>query len=121
MVVKTEVCQFSENKIYPGKGIRVITRDGKLAILSSKKSLSFFQRKTKGQVIRWTIVWRRMNKKLKTDKSNKRRRRKNRNIVKNISGLTKEEIERRKNLTQDEIIAQREKALREIKERRKQA
>ena len=48
MVVKTTVCNFSENKIYPGKGIRIITRDGKLAILSTKKSKAFYKRKTKG-------------------------------------------------------------------------
>ncbi len=76
MVVRTEVCLFSENKIYPGKGIRMMTRDGKLAILGSRKAMAFYRRKTKGQAIRWTIVWRRMNKKLKADKGGKRRRRK---------------------------------------------
>ena len=48
MVVKTEVCNFSEQKIYPGKGIRIITRDGKLVILSTKKAKAFFLKKTKG-------------------------------------------------------------------------
>lgn len=76
MVVKTEVCSFSELKIYPGKGIRIITRDGKLAILSTKKSKAFYLRKTKGQVIRWTVIWRRLNKKMKTDHGARKRRRK---------------------------------------------
>lgn len=74
MVVKTEVCNFSEQKIYPGKGIRIITRDGKLVILSTKKAKSFFLKKTKGQVIRWTVIWRRINKKMKTDTQTKKRR-----------------------------------------------
>ena len=84
MVVRTEVCNFSKNKIYPGKGIRIITRDGKLVILSNKKSRSFYQRKTKAQKIRWTIVWRRMNKKLAKTKTTKKRRKKAKNIVKGI-------------------------------------
>lgn len=92
MVVKTEVCNFSEQKIYPGKGIRIITRDGKLVILSTKKAKAFFLKKTKGQVIRWTVIWRRINKKMKTDTTAKKRRKKANKVVKGISGLDKEEI-----------------------------
>ena len=121
MVVKTQVCQFSENKIYPGKGMRIITRDGKVAILGTKKARAFFQRKTKGQVIRWTIIWRRKNKKLQSDQGKKERRRRAKRVVKSIVGLDKDEITRRQNLTQDEIVAQREKAIRELKERKRNA
>lgn len=100
MVVKTEVCNFSEQKIYPGKGIRVITRDGKYLVLSTHKSLAFHNRKTKGQAIRWTVVWRRLNKKIKTDKTNKRRKRKAQRVVKGIAGMDTEEIRRRQNETE---------------------
>ena len=95
MVVRTEVCNFSKNKIYPGKGIRIITRDGKLIILSSKKSKAFFKRKTKPQKIRWTIVWRKMNKKMAISKKTKKRKRKAGKIIKGIQGLDKDEIDRR--------------------------
>lgn len=121
MVVKTEVCNFSETRIYPGKGMRIITRDGKLAILATKKSRAFYQRKTKGQVIRWTITWRRINKKMKTDQNLKRKKRKNRRIVKGIVGMDREEIMRKKEESPEEREAQREKAIREIKEKRKLA
>eukprot|EP00178_Gracilaria_changii_P012439 TRINITY_DN35215_c0_g1_i1.p1 TRINITY_DN35215_c0_g1~~TRINITY_DN35215_c0_g1_i1.p1 ORF type:complete len:118 (-),score=17.73 TRINITY_DN35215_c0_g1_i1:43-396(-) len=117
MVVKTEVCNFSEAKIYPGKGIRIITRDGKIAILANKKSRAFYQRKTKGQVIRWTKIWRRINKKVKDDKGKRRRRKKAQKVVKTIAGLDREEILRRQNQTQEEREAQREKVIREIKEK----
>ena len=100
MVVKTEVCNFSEQKIYPGKGIRVITRDGKYLVLSTHKSLAFHNRKTKGQAIRWTVVWRRLNKKIKTDKTNKRRKRKAQRVVKGIAVMDTEEIRRRQNETE---------------------
>ncbi len=99
MVVKTQVCHFSDNKIYPGKGIRIITRDGKVIIFGTKKAKAFYQRKTKGQVIRWTIIWRRQNKKCTTNAGTKVRRRKAKKVVKNIAGLDKEEITRRQNLS----------------------
>ena len=95
MVVKTEVCNFSEMKIYPGKGIRVITRDGKYLIFSTRKSRAYHLRKTKGQVIRWTVVWRRLNKKMRTDKTTKRRKRKAQKVIKGIAGMDTEEIARR--------------------------
>ena len=74
------------------QGIRIITRDGKLVILSTKKAKAFFLKKTKGQVIRWTVIWRRINKKMKTDTTAKKRRKKANKVVKGISGLDKEEI-----------------------------
>ena len=121
MVVKTEVCNFSENKIYPGKGIRIITRDGKLAILSTKKSRAFYKRKTKGQVIRWTVIWRRINKKMKTDLTTKRKKRKARRVIKAIVGMDREDIQRKKQETPEQREAEREKAIREIKEKRRLA
>ncbi len=99
--------------------MRIITRDSKLAILGTKKARAFFQRKTKGQVIRWTIVWRRKNKKLQSDQGTKQRRRKAKKVVKSIVGLNKEEITRRQNLSNEEVVAQREKAIRELKNRKK--
>ena len=118
MVVKTEVCSFSEQKIYPGKGMRLISKDGRLAILSTKKARSFFLNKIKGQVIRWTIIWRRINKKLKTDETTKRRKRKARRIVRDIQGLNREEIRRKRGETREERDAQREHAIRELKDRK---
>ncbi len=118
MVVKTEVCYFSEQKIYPGKGMRVITKDGRLVIFSSKKARCFHNRKVKGQIIRWTIVWRRLNKKLKTDEAAKRKKRRARRIIRDIQGLNREEIRRERGKTTEERDAQREQAIREIKERK---
>ena len=118
MVVRTEVCNFTEQKIYPGKGMRIITRDGKLAVFATRKARAFYKRKTKAQVIRWTTVWRRLNKKFKTDDSQKRKKRKQKRIVRDIAGMNKEEIKRKQNETTEERQAQREAAIREIKERK---
>lgn len=31
MVIKTEVCAFSDSRIYPGHGVRFIRRDGQVS------------------------------------------------------------------------------------------
>ena len=64
MVVRTELCQFCEYKIYPGRGLRYVTRDGRVAIYINSKTMKFDKNKTKSHKIRWTTAWRRKNKKL---------------------------------------------------------
>jgi len=64
MVIRTEKCQFSEFKIYPGRGIRYIARDGKVNLYINKKSMNLDKNKTKSHKIRWTTAWRRKNKKI---------------------------------------------------------
>lgn len=41
MVIKTELCSFSEWKIYPGKGIRYVARDGRPFLYLSKRTRDF--------------------------------------------------------------------------------
>ena len=118
MVIRTEVCNFSEQRIYPGKGMRVITRDGKLAVFINRKCRTLYRRKVKSQAIRWTSVWRRLNKKLKTDETHKRKKRRQRKVVRDIAGMPKEEIKRKQNETKEERVAYKEAAIREIKERK---
>lgn len=117
MVVRTEVCNFSEQKIYPGKGVKIMTKDGNLLVAASSKSLSFLKRKLKAQTFRWTIVWRRMNKKFKSDKGQKKRKRKAVKQIKGISGMAREEIERKINQSPEEIAVQRQKIHLELKQK----
>ena len=121
MVVRTDMCTFSEQKIYPGRGNRIISKDGRLFFLSGSKTDALFTRKVKGQEVRWTIIWRRVNKKIKTDDTNKRKKRRNKKIVRDIQGLAREEIRRRQGETKEEKAAQNEKAIRELKERKARA
>ena len=113
MVVKTEACNFSEQKIYPGRGSRIITKESKVLLFFNPKSKAFWRRKTKSQVIRWTITWRRVNKKLKTDQASKKRRRKNKRPIKDIQGLNRDEIFRKR----EEVPKTSGKAIKEIKSR----
>ena len=46
MVIKTELCHFSEWKIYPGRGIRYIAKDGRPFLYLSKRTKEFGLRYT---------------------------------------------------------------------------
>jgi len=41
MVIKTELCAFSEWKIYPGRGIRYVAKDGRPFLFLSKRTKDF--------------------------------------------------------------------------------
>eukprot|EP01017_Pseudomicrothorax_dubius_P000030 TRINITY_DN0_c1066_g1_i2.p1 TRINITY_DN0_c1066_g1~~TRINITY_DN0_c1066_g1_i2.p1 ORF type:complete len:160 (+),score=71.48 TRINITY_DN0_c1066_g1_i2:34-513(+) len=119
MVVKTDICSFSEFRIYPGHGQKFCARDGRLSIFISKKAAKFYIRKVKAQKITWTITWRRHWKKVKADEAAKKRRRRAAKVQRGIIGVTLDEIKRRRNEKPEEREAQRNAALKEIKDRKK--
>ena len=121
MVVKTETCTFSELKIFPGKGIRYMSKDCKLPLFINKKSCRLYLRKVKPQKIRWCTAWRRINKKLQTGEVAKRKRKRAKKIVREIVGMDIETITKKKNETKDERAALADKAIRQIKERKAKA
>lgn len=88
MVVKTEVCNYSDLRIYPGKGTKIISREGKISIFIHKKARCQHIRKIKAQRIKWTTAWRRLNKKIKTGDILKKKRRKAKRIVRYFIQLT---------------------------------
>jgi len=125
MPVKTSNCSFSEERIYPGRGVEFVRRDGKkLKFLNCKnRHLSLGRvgrvghakknRKSHNNVgrkalkLRWTKAWRRAHKKDQLMRSV--RKDKNRRTLKSergIEGLSLQELLRKKN----ESAAQREKA-----------
>merc|ERR1740139_32709 len=118
MVVKTEVCHYCDLKIYPGHGTKIITREGKIHIYLHKKARHQAQRKIKAQNIKWTVAWRRMNKKIKNTDLFKKKRRKARRVVREITGMTADEINRRKAETPSDRDARKNEAIRQIKERK---
>jgi large subunit ribosomal protein L24e len=96
MVVRTRNCEFCEYKIYPGRGIVYVARDGSSKLYINKKSMNLDKAKTKSHMIRWTTAWRRKNKKLKATGIIKKRRKKKARILKSITGLTVEDIRKRR-------------------------
>jgi len=61
--MKTTLCQFSGFKIYPGHGFTFVRGDLKSFIFINAKNFALFQKKKNPRVIRWTRVYRRINKK----------------------------------------------------------
>merc|ERR1712127_1168814 len=75
MVIKTEPCAFSEDRIYPGHGRKYVRKDGSSYNIINSKSMSMFLQKKKAAKLQWTRTWRRMNKKgLSEDVQRKRAR-----------------------------------------------
>ena len=102
MVTKTELCSYTENKIYPGRGRRHIGRDGKTYFFISTKARSLFHQKIKPVKLTWTQAWRRFNKKIRVDELNKKRSRKATRVQKAVVGMSLDEIKRRKAETRED-------------------
>ena len=74
MVVRTEVCSFSELKIFPGRGRRFVAKDGRTFIFLNCKMNSLYHHHKKVHKMRWSIPWRRAHKKLHTEDKVKKKR-----------------------------------------------
>merc|ERR1711976_691415 len=86
----------SELRIYPGHGFKYITKEGKINTFIHKKARRMALRKVKNLKIKWCTASSSANKKAKTADVNKKRRRKAKRVVREIIGLTADEINRRK-------------------------
>ena len=118
MVTKTELCSYTENKIWPGRGRRHIGRDGKTYYFISTKARSMFHQKIKPVKLTWTLAWRRFNKKIRVDELNRKRRTRTRTVQKAVVGMSLDEIKRRKAETREERDKVHDAALKQIKERK---
>ena len=96
MVVKTDLCPYTEYRIYPGCGQRLIAKDGKVHYFINRKATSLFKQKIKPVKLRWTQAWRRMNKKGKVDESGKKRTRRAQKFQKAIVGMSLDDIKKKK-------------------------
>ncbi|CAM9314370.1 unnamed protein product [Laminaria digitata] len=117
MVIKTEVCAFSDSRIYPGHGVRFIRRDGQPITLFSAKCKSLLKQRKKPAKLTWTQAWRRLNKKIKVEEVSRRRNRKTTKINRAIVGASLEEIKKKRSQKPEVRSAQREAAAKEVKAR----
>ena len=121
MVVKTDTCFYSELRIYPGHGKRFVRKDGKLVAFLNAKILSLYFQRIKSQNLTWSQQWRRKNKKGRSEVSNRRRKVKGARVFKSMSGLTVEELQKKRAQTTDYRKAARETYTRDVKDRKKAA
>eukprot|EP00753_Platysulcus_tardus_P008398 PLAT15953.1.p3 GENE.PLAT15953.1~~PLAT15953.1.p3 ORF type:complete len:137 (+),score=48.97 PLAT15953.1:56-466(+) len=121
MVIRTETCSFSEWRIYPGHGMRFVRRDGQPHVFLNAKSKRLFLQRKKPARLTWTTAWRRLNRKDKSTREGRRRVRRKRKVQRAIVGVSLEELVRRKEERPEQRAAARERALREVRERRRNA
>ena len=117
MVITTNTCTFSEYRIYPGRGIKFVSRDCKVHFFINRKCTQLAQRKIKAVKLNWTQAWRRYFQKTKAHQIAKKRVKKRQRIQKAIEGVTLETIEKMKKPEEKSKI--REQASQEIKERQR--
>merc|ERR1712048_601865 len=118
--MRAELCHFSGLKIYPGHGMSHCRADGKVIRMLNHKVASLYHAKKYPRKLRWTILYRRKNKKgISQEASVKRRVRRNVKATKAVRGLSYTEILNKK-LQKPEIRQkQRENAIRAAKDKKK--
>ena len=121
MVVRTELCAFTEYRIYPGKGMLYIKRDGRPVTLGSSKARCMMNQRLKPMKLMWTQVWRRMNKKGLMETSLKKRARKATKVQRAVVGASLDDI--KKKAAQNTVFrtAQSAEAVKAAKDRKQKA
>ena len=117
MVIKTDLCAYTEYRIYPGRGQRFVARDGKVSFFINAKADSLFHQRIKSVKLRWTQAWRRMNKKGKTDEQAKKKTRKAAKFQKAIVGMSLDDIKKKKAMKPELRQQAKETAAKEAKAR----
>merc|ERR1712060_667025 len=117
----TDLCSYTEYRIYPGRGQRFVAKDGKTSFFISSKADALFHQRIKAVKLRWTQAWRRMNKKGKVDEQAKKRTRKAQKFQKAIVGMSLDDIKKKKAQKPELRQAAKEAAAKEAKARQAQA
>lgn len=122
MARRTEVCNYSGFRIYPGHGRHYIRTDGRQFVFINSKSESSFHMKRKAAKHSWTQLYRRLNKKGVQEEAQRRRnRRRAAAIPKAVEGASLEVIKAKRNQRPEVRKAARDAALKDIKDRKKAA
>eukprot|EP00913_Durusdinium_trenchii_P034896 g32643.t1 len=114
MVIKTDLCSYTEYRIYPGHGQKFVAKDAKVSFFINAKADSLFHQRIKPVKLRWTQAWRRMNKKGKVEEGGKKKARKAQKFQKAIVGMSLDDLKKKK-AQRPELRAQREKEAKEAK------
>merc|ERR1712179_123941 len=121
MGMRTEICQFSGLKIYPGHGKTYIRFDGKKVLLINGKSENLLKNKKNPRKVTWTILYRRKNKKGTMTEIDARKR--SRRVVKTVRGAGSQswaEIQAKKAQKPEIRKAQKEAAIEKAKAKKKE-
>merc|ERR1711998_323972 len=119
MVVKTELCNYSGFKIYPGHGTKFVRMDQKMFTFITGKAMACQLMKRRNLTTKWTVQYRRINKKgtLEEEKS-KRRSKKAVVRTREIVGLSQEMLEKKRASRPVAKSKATDAALKELKSRK---
>ncbi|KAG1158483.1 hypothetical protein G6F37_005748 [Rhizopus arrhizus] len=106
ITMKLEICSFSGQKIYPAKGKTYVRIDSRLSVSST---------------IRWTAIYRRLNKKGMTEEVQKKRSRRTVKHERAVVGASWDAIRAKRNQKPDARAAARQAAIAKSKEAKKSA
>merc|ERR1712227_690920 len=119
--MRTEMCQFSGLKVYPGHGKNYIRADGKRVVLISGKSEVLYKSKKNPRKITWTILYRRKNKKgTMTEIDAKKRKRRTVKTTRGAGSQSWAEIQAKKAQRPEIRKAQKEAAIEKAKAKKKE-
>merc|ERR1712139_184794 len=120
MVVKTETCNYSGFKIYPGHGKKFVRSDQKMFTFITGKAMQCQLMKRRNLTTKWTVHYRRINKKgISADEAAKKRRSKAKTAVRrDISGLPMELLQKTKASRPAKNSTAKDAALKELKNRK---
>jgi len=116
-----ELCALSEYRIWPGTGKLFIRRDGKPIYLGSSKAQSLTLQRKKPAKLVWTQAWRRLHKKGLSEANLKKRRTRTKKVQRGVVGLSIDDIKKKAGQKAEFRTAQRDSALKEVKDRKKAA
>ncbi|ORY36322.1 hypothetical protein BCR33DRAFT_722121 [Rhizoclosmatium globosum] len=94
--MRTEICNFSGFKIYPGHGKTYIKADSRSYRLINGKCESLFLQRIKPSKLDWTIVFRRLHKKGQAEEASKKRSRRTVKAQRAVVGATLDAIKAKK-------------------------
>merc|ERR1711918_112323 len=119
MVVKTEICNYSGFRIYPGHGKKFVRTDQKLFTFITNKTAACFLMKRRNLTTKWTVQYRRINKKGSVEEAEKKKRRAKSAVqTRKIEGLSAEMLEKRRAARPAAKDKQRDAVLKELKSRK---
>merc|ERR1711998_93603 len=119
MVVKTEICNYSGFRIYPGHGKRFVRADQKMFTFITGKTAACQLMKRRNLTTKWTVQYRRINKKGTLEEEKKARARKKATVrTREIVGLSQEMLEKKRAARPVTKSKATDAALKELKSRK---
>ncbi|EGF80534.1 hypothetical protein BATDEDRAFT_88679 [Batrachochytrium dendrobatidis JAM81] len=117
--MRTEICNFSGFKIYPGKGRLYVRSDSRVFRFINRKSESYSLQRLKPSKLDWTVVFRRLHKKGISEETSKKRTRRTVKVQRAVVGASLDAIKSKRDQNPVARAAERQKAVEAIKEKKK--